>query len=54
MTVQASLGTKCIKIYNLNYLEAGIIYLPAGVTGGLGAKGGGWFSDCYCEHARDD
>ncbi|KAG8158913.1 hypothetical protein KVR01_011356 [Diaporthe batatas] len=45
MTIQASLGSQCISIYNLNYLEAGLIYLPAGVSGGLGAKFTGQFLD---------
>ncbi|KAL8850035.1 MAG: hypothetical protein Q9221_004961 [Calogaya cf. arnoldii] len=29
----ASLSTTCIDLYGLNYLEAGLIYLPAGVGG---------------------
>lgn len=49
MTIQASLGAQCISIYNLNYLEAGLVYLPAGVAGGLGAKCTGQFLDWYCE-----
>lgn len=49
MTIQASLGAQCISIYNLNYLEAGLVYLPAGVAGGLGAKCTGRFLDWYCE-----
>lgn len=50
MTIQASLGSQCISIYNLNYLEAGLVYLPAGVAGGLGAKCTGQFLDWYCEY----
>lgn len=53
MVIQASLGSQCISIYNLNYLEAGLVYLPAGVAGGLGAKSTGRFLDWYCESARD-
>lgn len=53
MTIQASLGSQCISIYNLNYLEAGLVYLPAGVAGGLGAKCTGQFLDWYCESFRD-
>lgn len=53
MTIQASLGSQCISIYNLNYLEAGLVYLPAGVSGGLGAKFTGQFLDWYCEYSRD-
>lgn len=52
MTIQASLGSQCISIYNLNYLEAGLVYLPAGVAGGLGAKCTGRFLDWYCESVR--
>lgn len=52
MTIQASLGSQCISIYNLNYLEAGLVYLPAGVAGGLGAKCTGRFLDWYCEYLR--
>lgn len=37
MTLQASLGTQCIDIYNLNYLQAGLIYLPSGVGGAVAA-----------------
>ena len=51
MTIQASLGSQCISIYNLNYLEAGLVYLPAGVAGGLGAKCTGKFLDWYCKSA---
>lgn len=35
MTLQASLATQCISVYNLNYLQAGIIYLPSGVGGAM-------------------
>lgn len=52
MAIQASLGSQCISIYHLNYLEAGLVYLPAGVAGGLGAKCTGQFLDWYCEYAR--
>ncbi|KAL8684624.1 MAG: hypothetical protein Q9224_006227, partial [Gallowayella concinna] len=33
----ASLSTICIKLYDLDYLEAGLVYLPAGVGGILAA-----------------
>lgn len=46
MVIQASLGSQCI--YNLNYLKAGLVYLPAGVAGGLGAKCAGQSLDWYC------
>lgn len=37
MTLQASLGAQCVEIYQLDYLNAGLIYLPSGVSGGVGA-----------------
>lgn len=49
MALQASLSTQCIAIYNLDYLQAGLVYLPAGFGGMLGAKGGGWIMDWNCE-----
>ena len=33
----ASLSTTCISIYKLNYLDAGLVYLPAGAGGILAA-----------------
>lgn len=33
----ASLSTLCIDLYGLNYLNAGLVYLPAGVGGILAA-----------------
>ncbi|KAL8787815.1 MAG: hypothetical protein Q9213_002002 [Squamulea squamosa] len=33
----ASLSTICIDLYDLNYLEAGLVYLPAGIGGILAA-----------------
>ena len=33
----ASLSTICIDLYGLSYLEAGLVYLPAGVGGILAA-----------------
>jgi hypothetical protein len=38
MTLQASLGSQCPGIYNLNYLQAGLIFLPPGVAGTVAAK----------------
>lgn len=29
----ASLSAQCIDIYHLNYLEAGLVYLPSGIAG---------------------
>jgi hypothetical protein len=37
MALQASLGVQCVEIYQLNYLDAGLIYLPAGVAGAVAA-----------------
>lgn len=34
-TLQTSLAVQCIDIYNLNYLEAGLIYLPSGIGGSI-------------------
>ncbi|KAL9005297.1 MAG: hypothetical protein Q9188_001923 [Gyalolechia gomerana] len=41
----ASLSTICIKLYNLNYLDAGLVYLPAGVGGILAAYSTGKLLD---------
>lgn len=35
MTLQTSLAAQCIEIYGLDYLQAGLIYLPSGVGGAL-------------------
>ncbi|PGH13283.1 hypothetical protein AJ80_06393 [Polytolypa hystricis UAMH7299] len=32
-TLSASLSTQCIELYGLNYLEAGLVYLPSGIAG---------------------
>ncbi|KAK5662615.1 hypothetical protein OQA88_8529 [Cercophora sp. LCS_1] len=45
MTLQTSLGAQCVEIYNLNYLEAGLIYLPSEVAGGIGSFSTGKFLD---------
>lgn len=37
MVLQASLGVQCVEIYQLDYLTAGLIYLPAGVAGAVAA-----------------
>jgi MFS family permease len=41
MTLQTSLAAQCIDIYQLDYLQAGLIYLPSGVGGALAAYGTG-------------
>ncbi|KAI1821718.1 major facilitator superfamily domain-containing protein [Xylaria intraflava] len=35
MTLQTSLAAQCTDIYDLNYLEAGLIYLPSGIGGSI-------------------
>lgn len=42
----ASLSTICIDRYDLNYLEAGLIYLPAGIGGILAAYSTGKCRSC--------
>lgn len=37
MALQASLGVQCVEIYQLDYLTAGLIYIPAGVAGAVAA-----------------
>ena len=37
MTLQTSLGAQCIKIYNLSFLEGGLIYISSGIGSGLGS-----------------
>lgn len=35
MTLQTSLAVQCMEVYDLNYLEAGLIYLPSGIGGAI-------------------
>lgn len=35
MALQTSLAAQCIGVYNLDYLQAGLIYLPSGVGGAI-------------------
>jgi hypothetical protein len=37
MTRQTSLGLQCVEVCRLNYLAAGLVYLPSGVAGGIGS-----------------
>jgi MFS family permease len=37
LTLQTSLAAQCIEIYDLDYLQAGLVYLPAGVSSGVGS-----------------
>jgi MFS family permease len=43
MTLQTSLAAQCIEIYGLNYLQAGLIYLPSGMGGALASYTTGMF-----------
>lgn len=46
MALQASLGVQCVEIYQLDYLDAGLIYLPAGVAGAVAAFLAGLLTLC--------
>jgi MFS family permease len=35
MTLQTSLAAQCIDIYGLDYLQAGLTYLPSGISGAV-------------------
>ena len=37
MVLQTSLSAQFIEVYNLNYLQAGLVYLPSGVGGAIAA-----------------
>lgn len=43
--MQAVLGAQCVRIYGLTYLQAGLIYIPSGLGGSLGAYAAGRFVD---------
>ncbi|KAL4970378.1 uncharacterized protein BDV14DRAFT_42708 [Aspergillus stella-maris] len=45
MTMQASLAAQCVEVYDLNYLEAGLIYLPSGIGGAVASYSTGRFLD---------
>lgn len=42
MTLQTSLAVQCIQIYKLNYLQAGLVYLPSGIGGAIASYITGW------------
>lgn len=42
--LQTSLDAQCVEIYGLNYIQAGLVYLPSGVGGGFGSYGAGSLS----------
>lgn len=35
MTLQTSLAAQCIDVYGLDYLQAGLVYLPSGIGGAI-------------------
>jgi predicted MFS family arabinose efflux permease len=39
--LQTSLDAQCVELYGLNYIQAGLVYLPSGVGGGVGSYGAG-------------
>ncbi|KAL2197115.1 major facilitator superfamily domain-containing protein [Corynascus similis CBS 632.67] len=43
--LQTSLDAQCTELYRLNYIQAGLVYLPSGVGGGFGSYGAGKFID---------
>ncbi|KAL2024347.1 hypothetical protein VTK56DRAFT_8829 [Thermocarpiscus australiensis] len=45
MTLQTSLAAQCIDVYQLDYLQAGLIYLPSGIGGSLASYSTGKFLD---------
>ncbi|KAK1764932.1 MFS general substrate transporter [Phialemonium atrogriseum] len=45
MALQTSLSAQCVEIYNLNYLVAGLIYLPSGIGGGVASYLTGQYID---------
>ncbi|KAK3955714.1 MFS general substrate transporter [Pseudoneurospora amorphoporcata] len=59
MTLQTSLAAQCIEIYDLDYLQAGLIYLPSGVGGALASYTTGKFLDrnikkCSAKAGREE
>ncbi|KAI8947801.1 MFS general substrate transporter [Xylaria longipes] len=45
LTLQTSLGAQALQIYQLNYLDGGLVYLPSGIAGGIGSYMTGRFLD---------
>ncbi|EMT69662.1 Quinidine resistance protein 1 [Fusarium odoratissimum] len=52
MTLQTSLASLSIEIYNLNYLQAGLIYIPCGVCSAVSAKVTGKYIDWNFRRTR--
>ncbi|KAI0430590.1 MFS general substrate transporter [Xylaria sp. FL1042] len=53
LTLQTSLGAQALQIYQLNYLDDGLIYLPSGVAGGIGSYMTGRFLDRNYRKAKE-
>ncbi len=47
MTLSASLGSQCPRIYGLTYLQAGLVFVPSGLAGACAAKLQGYLIDQY-------
>ncbi|KAL4799121.1 major facilitator superfamily domain-containing protein [Aspergillus venezuelensis] len=45
MTLQALLAAQCVEVYDLNYLEPGLIYLPSGTGAAIASYSTGRFLD---------
>lgn len=54
MTLQTSLAAQCIDIYQLDYLHAGLIYLPSGVGGALAAYTTGKSKSPHSVHLKNN
>jgi predicted MFS family arabinose efflux permease len=48
MSLHTSLGSQAVQIYRLDSLAAGLIYLPNGVSGGIGS----WVTGSFCPMAK--
>jgi predicted MFS family arabinose efflux permease len=44
--LQTSLDAQCVELYGLNYIQAGLIYLPSGVGGAVGSYASGGLMHC--------
>lgn len=44
--LQTSLDAQCVELYDLNYIQAGLIYLPSGVGGAVGSYAAGRLIYC--------
>ena len=50
MTLQTSLAAQCTGLYNLDYLQAGLIYLPSGVGGAAASYATGMIGPYLGDH----